>query len=194
MTIWDKYKTILSKSGINTPLRLAHFIGQADHESGLKPISENLNYSAQGLANTWPTRYAVDSKAKVKVPNATAHKLARNPEAIANNAYANRMGNGDEASGDGWKYRGRAIFQITGKSMYEQLSKDTGIDYVSNPDMLLNEADSMVAAIWYWNKNGLSALADKDDVFGVTLKINGGTIGLFDRQKKVAHYKKVFKA
>jgi len=160
----------------------------------LKPVVENLNYSAQGLANTWPSRYAVDPKAKTKVPNALANSLARKPEAIANNVYANRMGNGDEASGDGWLFRGRGIFQLTGREMYEQLSTDTGIDYVSDPDKLLTEADSMVSALWYWNKKGLSRLADKDDIVGVTKGINGGTIGLEDRRKKLVKYKQIFKA
>lgn len=186
-----KYKTLLSRNGINNPLRIAHFMGQVEHESNFKPVRENLNYSAQGLANTWPTRYAVDPKSKVKVPNDLAHKLHRKPEAIANNAYADRMGNGGEGTGDGWKYRGAGLLQITGKSNFAQLSADTGVDYLSNPNLLMNEADSLIAALWFWNKNNLSSLADKDDVVGITKKINGGTTGLSDRIAKVSKWKKL---
>lgn len=183
----------MNNGGINTPLRLSHFFSQTDHESGLKPISENLNYSAQGLANTWPARYAVDPKAKIKIPNSIANKLHRKPEAIANNVYASRMGNGPESSGDGWRHRGRGFIQVTGRDNYTELSKDTGIDYIGNPDLLLNEADSMIAAIWFWNKNGLNRLADKDDVVGVTKKINGGTKGLQHRKELLVKYKSIFK-
>lgn len=189
-----KYRTLLARNGVNTSLRLAHFWAQVDHESGLKPRSENLNYSAQGLANTWPTRYAIDPKAKNKVPNDLAKKLHRNPQAIANHTYANRMGNGDIDSGDGWKFRGRGYIQVTGKSNYQELSKDTGVDYISNPDLLLTEADSMIAALWYWDKHNLNTLADRDDVVGITKKINGGTIGLAHRKELTEKYKKVFKA
>lgn len=181
MSLDQKYKTLLNSYHINTPQRVSMFMAQIQHESQLKPKAENLNYSAQGLANTFPKRYAIDPKAKMKVPNKLAESLNRNPEAIANNCYANRMGNGDEASGDGWKYRGRGFIQCTGKDNYLMLSKDTRIDCLNNPDILLNEAEAMISACWYWGKRKLNEFANNDDVLGCTKAINGGTIGLAER-------------
>jgi len=181
MELAKKYKTLLKKYEINTPLRLAHLFAQLEHESNLKPISENLNYSDTGLLKIFKKYFNAT----------TAKEYARQPEKIANRVYANRMGNGNEDSGDGWKYRGRGFIQITGKSNYQSLSKDTGVDYVTNPDWLLREADSMISALWFWKKNNLNALADKDNVIGVTKKINGGTNGLAHRQQLLVKYKKV---
>lgn len=179
-----RYRTLLSSYGINTSLRLSHFFAQIDHESGLKPISENLNYSADGLLKVFrkyfPTR-------------ADAIMYARQPEKIANKVYANRMMNGNEASGDGWEYRGRGFIQITGKENYILLSKDTRIDYLNNPDLLLTEADSMISALWFWNKNNLNKYADRDDIKTITKKINGGYNGLGDRMDLLDKYKSVFK-
>lgn len=178
-----KYKTLLGNYKINTPLRLAHFFAQLAHESNLKPIEENLNYSEAGLLKTFP-KYFNKEQAK---------QYARKPQAIANRVYANRMGNGDEKSGDGWNYRGRGFIQLTGRNNYLLLSKDTRIDYISNPDLLLNEADSMIAALWYWSKNNLNTHADKDDILTITKRINGGTNGLTDRKNKLSKYKQIFK-
>ena len=177
-----KYKTLLEKYEINTSLRLAHLFAQLHHESNLKPISENLNYSSDGLLKIFPKYFTKD----------TVKDYARQPEKIANKVYANRMGNGDEKSGDGWKYRGRGFLQITGKSNYQVLSKDTGIDFVNKPDLLLTEVNSLVSALWFWKKNGLNQLADKDNVIGITKRINGGTNGLMDRQRLLELYKKFF--
>jgi putative chitinase len=189
-----KYKTILDNYEINTPLRLAHFFAQLHHESNLKPISENLNYSAQGLANTFPGRYSVNPKAKVKVPNPLANRLARNPQAIANNVYANRMGNGTEASGDGWRFRGRGYIQLTGKNNYLRFSKDTRLpEIMSNPDLLLQETNAMISALWFWKTNNLNRFSDTDDVRGLTKAINGGFNGLEHRTKLTNDYKKFFK-
>jgi len=181
MTLDQKYKTLLNSYHVNTPERIAMFMAQIQHESGLVPKAENLNYSAQGLANTFPKRYAVDPIAKVKVPNKLANSLNRKPQAIANNCYANRMGNGDEASGDGFKYRGRGFIQITGKDNYLMLSKDTRIDFLNNPDLLLEEANSMISALWYWGKHKLNNYADENDIQGCTKAINGGLIGIAER-------------
>jgi len=186
-----KYKTLLNKNGVNTPLRLAHFFAQLAHESGLKPISENLNYSAQGLVGTF----------KKYFPTLAAAQLyARQPQKIANKVYANRMGNGNEASGDGWKYRGKGFLQITGKDNHRALSEATGVDYVNNPDLLLNESDSMIAALYYWSTIKANILADKDDLDAISDRINigrdtvkeGDAIGYEDRKKHLAHYKKIF--
>ena len=186
-----KYKTLLDKQGINTPLRLAHFFGQAYAESKLEVVSENLNYSTEGLLKTF----------KKYFNSTTAKQYARKPQAIANRVYANRMGNGPEACGDGWKYRGRWFFQITGKANYIELTKDTGVDYISNPDSKLTEADAMVTALWYWNETGLSRFADVDDVDAVSDIINigrrtgirGDANGYAHREKYTRELKKLFK-
>lgn len=185
-----KYKTLLKKWEISTPLRVAHFMAQIDHESGLKPISENLNYSAEGLLKTF-SKYFTSSQAKI---------YARQPEKIANRVYGNRMGNGDEVSGDGWKYRGRGFLQITGKNNYVKLREDTGVDYVNNPDLLLTEADSMISACWYWKTNNINRFADKDDLDGVSDLINlgkktdryGDANGFKDRKEKLIKWKKLW--
>ena len=174
----QKYKSLLNNYGINTKLRLAHFFAQIEHESGLKPISENLNYSSIGLRNTFPTHFT----------ELEALHYHRKPEQIANRAYANRMGNGNEASGEGWKFRGRGFIQITGKNNYTLLSKDTRIDYLNNPDLLLNEADAMISALWYWSKNDLNKFADKDDIITITKRINGGLNGIEHRKELFEKY------
>jgi len=180
MKLNEKYKTLLNSYHVNTPLRVAHFMAQIEHESGLKPISENLNYSQAGLLATFG-KYFNNS------PN-EAKKYARQPEKIANRVYANRMGNGSEISGDGWKYRGRGFIQITGKDNYTMLSKDTRIDFLSNPDLLLQEANSMISALWFWNKNKLNDLSDKNDILGITKRINGGTNGIEHRKELLKKY------
>jgi putative chitinase len=124
---------------------LAYALATAFHETGkaMQPIEENLRYSAQGLANNWLHRYALSPNVTPKIPNALAKKLSGNPVAIANNAYANRIGNGNEASGDGWKYRGRGLPQTTGKANYQWAKALTGIDFVSNPDLMLSMEPSV---------------------------------------------------
>lgn len=179
-----KYKTILDKAGVNTPLRLSHFFAQLAHESGLEPIQENLNYSAEGLNKTFKKYFPTLESAK---------PYSRNKEKIANKVYANRMGNGDEKSGEGYKFRGRGYIQITGKDNYTNLSNDTKVDYLSDPDKLLNEADSMIAALWYWKRIKGNTLADKDDVLAITKAINGGTNGLAHRTQLLGQMKETFK-
>lgn len=181
MKFYQKYKTLFEKYKVNTPLRIAHAMAQFHHESNLLPVSENLNYSAERLQIIFP---------KYFISKEDANRYERKPEKIANRVYANRMGNGNEASGEGWKYRGRGIVQLTGKSNYAALSKDTGIDYLNNPDLLLNEADALISALWFWKKNGLNEYADKDDVVAVTKRINGGINGLAHRKELLIQYKK----
>lgn len=182
MDLANKYKTLLDKNEINTSLRLSHFFAQIHHESNLKPINENLNYSPAGLNKTFHKYFPTIESTST---------YARNPKKIANKVYANRMGNGDEKSGDGYTYRGRGFIQLTGKNNYQSLSKDTGIDYINNPDKLLNEPDAMIAALWFWNKNKLNILADKDDIIAVTKRINGGRNGLDHRIQLLTEYKKI---
>lgn len=179
MDLQTKYKTLLNSYHVNTPLRIAHFMAQIEHESGLKPISENLNYSAQGLGTTFK---------KYFISKEDANRYARKPKEIASRVYGNRMGNGNEASGDGWKYRGRGFIQITGKNNYIMLSKDTRIDFLNNPGLLLTEANSMISALWYWNKNKLNDLADRNDINGITKAINGGYNGLEHRKELLKKY------
>ena len=185
-----KYKIILNKGGINTPLRLAHFFAQLDHESNLEPTRENMNYSANRLLAVFPKYFN----------KTTAADYARKPQAIANRVYANRMGNGNEASGDGWKYRGGGYLQHTGENEYQILSDNLGVDYVSNPSLLLNEADAMLAAIDGWNRRKLNIYADRDNLDAVSDIINLGRLtnrvgdanGFADRKAKLAKYKKEF--
>ena len=179
LLLQKKYKTTLELYGVNTSLRLSHFFSQISHESGLKPISENLNYSEYGLLNTFGKYF---NKTNVKL-------YARKPEKIANRVYANRMGNGNEASGEGWKYRGRGFIQITGKENYFRLANDTDIDCLKNPDLLLEEANAMISALWFWNDKELNFLADKNDIVGITKRINGGINGLEHRKELLIKYK-----
>jgi putative chitinase len=197
-----KYNTLLNKYNINTSLRLSHFFAQLVHESGLKPISENLNYSKEGLLKIFPKYFTKDSLDKNdNVILGTASLYARKPQSIANKVYANRNGNNDEKSGDGWKYRGRGFMQITMKNNYKDLSKDTGIDYINNPDLLLNEADAMIAALWYWKKIDANKLADIDDLDKISDRINigrdtikiGDSNGYQDRYNHLIKLKKIFK-
>ena len=180
MELKDKYKTLFANYYINTPLRVAHFMAQIHHESGLKPVGENLNYSKDALLKTFG-KYFNDE---------TAALYARQPQRIGNKVYANRMGNGNEASAEGYKYRGRGFIQITGKDNYRMLSKDTRVDFLTNPDLLLTEVNSLISALWYWNKHNINALADKNDLKGVTRTINGGFNGLAHRNELFNKYYK----
>ena len=173
----------LNKYNINTPLRIAHFLAQILHKSGyLKTLKENLNYSVQGLTKTFK---------KYFINEAEALPYARNQEKIANKVYANRMGNGPESSGDGWKYRGRGVIMITGKDNYTTLSKDTGIDFVKKPQLLEQMDYAIMSGGWYWNKNNLNTIADKDDILTITKRINGGTIGIESRKEILQKIKKI---
>lgn len=182
MNLIEKYKTVFAQYGVITPLQKAHFMAQIEHESGLKPISENLNYSAKRLVDVFPKYFP---NIKLAMP------YDRKAEMIANKVYANRMGNRDIGSGDGYKYRGRGFIQLTGKDNYVALQKATGIDVVNNPDLLLEESNALIAALWFWKSRGLSELATKDDIVAITKKINGGTNGLEDRKAKLLKWKKL---
>jgi putative chitinase len=160
--------------GITTPLRVAHFLAQLYAESGdFQRLVENLNYSAPRLMAVWP-RHFPDMD--------TANRYAHNPEALGNFIYANRMGNGDEASGDGFNYRGRGLIMSTGRDQYQGLTDALNFDFVGNPDALAEMNWACIAAAWTWNEKGCNALADADDIEGVTRAINGGLTGLADRQ------------
>lgn len=186
---------MLPKYGIDTPLRISGFLAQCGHESeGFTALKENLNYSAEALAITWPNRYAVDSKAKTKIPNELAKRLARHPEAIANNCYANRMGNGNEASGDGWAHRGRGAIQCTGKGNYINFARSAGKPYAEIAAYLETPEGAIESACWYWQNNKLNAIADTDRNQMLTRLINGGYNGLADRNARYAAAKQIFVA
>jgi putative chitinase len=167
-----------------TPVRAAHFFAQCAHESGgFKAFNENLNYGAKGLQGIFK-KYFPDA--------ATAAKYERKPEMIANRVYASRMGNGDEKSGDGWKYRGRGAIQLTGKSNYLAFSKHIGDpEVMTNPDIVATKY-SFESAMFFFETNGLWAICDKgvDDatILALTKRINGGTHGLDDRKDKTKKY------
>lgn len=169
---------------INTKLRICHFLAQIIHESGhLKYNQENLNYSAKALRSVFGKYFPTD---------ALAEQYARKPEKIANRVYANRMGNGDEASGDGWKYKGAGLIQLTGKTNYTKCSEFLGIDLVNDPSLVYNSPEICVkTACWYWSVNNLNKYADVDDIKTVTKRINGGYNGLEDRTKILNTAKKV---
>lgn len=172
-----------SKFGVNTGLRVAGFLAQCAHESThFTRTEENLNYSRRGLLQTWPKRFTPE----------LASDCAYKPERIANIAYANRMGNGDEASGDGWRYRGRGFIQLTGHDNYQAFGDAIGEDVVSHPELVAQPRLAALSAAWYWQTHGLNALADAQDIVGMTKRINGGTVGLEERKKLYQQALKVF--
>lgn len=157
---------------INTPSRLACFLAQTAHESGgFNAIRENLNYSAQSLLRVFPKYFNA----------ALAAKYDRKPEMIANRVYANRMGNGSEETGDGFKYRGRGLIQLTGKSNYTRFAADFGMELEEAVEYLETYDGAAMSAGWFWDANKLNDIADREDMLLLTKRINGGTIGLQDR-------------
>jgi len=176
----------ITKFELNTPLRLAHFLAQAGHESGgFKVLTENLNYSAKGLMGIFKKYFPTEVLAK---------QYERKPEKIANKVYASRMGNGPEASGEGFKYKGRGCIQLTGKDNYTAFGKSINEDIAANPDLVATKYPLMSAA-WFFYKNGLHKIADGGAtdavVTSITKRVNGGTIGLPDRIK---HFKEYYAA
>ena len=176
-----------TKFGITTNLRLAHFLSQCGHESGgFKAVSENLNYSADGLVKIFGKYFNAT----------TAAGYARNPEKIASKVYASRMGNGDEASKEGFKFRGRGYIQLTGKENYTKFGKFIGEDIASNPDLVATKYP-LASAAFFFNSNGLWAICDKGadtaTVTAVTKRVNGGVIGLDDRIKHFNEYYNLLK-
>ena len=176
-----------AKFNITNTLRLAHFLAQCGHESGgFKAVSENLNYGAAGLQSIFKKYFTAQ----------TAAEYQRKPEKIANIVYANRMGNGNQASGDGYKFRGRGYIQLTGKDNYTSFDKTVEDDILANPDLVATKYP-LSSAAFFFNKNGLWAICDKgaDDatVTAVTKRVNGGTIGLPDRIKHFKEYYNLLK-
>jgi len=174
--LMDPLNATFVKFGINTPRQQAAFLGQCGHECGnFKVFEENLNYRAETLCKLWPKRFPTLEFAK---------QYERNPRKIANSVYSNRMGNRDEASGDGYRFRGRGAIQLTGYSSYFHAGQALGVDFVSNPDLVATPLYALLTAGWFWSTHGCNELAEAANWVGLTKKINGGTIGLDDR---VAH-------
>ena len=181
-TVIAQIPGVVEKFEINTPLRLAHFLAQCGHESGgFKAVSENLNYGAAGLQSIFKKYFTAES----------AKEFERKPERIANIVYANRMGNGNQASGEGYKFRGRGYIQLTGKDNYSAFDKTVEDDILASPDLVATKYP-LLSAAWFFHKNGLHKIADEGAtdavVTKVTKRVNGGTLGLPDRIKHFNEY------
>lgn len=173
----------LPKYDITTENRVAGFLAQCAHESNnFKVLQENLNYSADGLRRIFPKYFKT----------ADPDDYARQPEKIANRVYASRMGNGDEDSGDGWKYRGRGVIQLTGHDNYSRFAKDMNMSVEEVIDYLETVEGAIMSAAWYWNSRKINSAADANDIVKMTKLVNGGTIGLEDRKKHYAHILEIF--
>ena len=182
----EPLEEVFHRYEINTPERQAAFIGQCAHESmNFTKLEENMNYSAEGLMKTWPSRFPTLEAAK---------PYHRNPEKIANKVYGGRMGNGLEETGDGWLYHGRGLIQLTGKDNYMLASDALNMDFIHSPDYVLVPKYAALTAGWFWNKRQLNKEADAKDYTGMTKKINGGTIGLNDRIAHIQHAHEVMTA
>ena len=172
----DALNETFNRFGINTPKQQAAFIGQCGHECGnFRILEENLNYRAETLCKLWPKRFPTLEFAK---------QYEKNPRKIANNVYSSRMGNRDEASGDGYRFRGRGCIQLTGHANYYHASQALGVDFVADPDLVSTPKYAALTAGWFWSTHNCNDLAEAGNWVALTKKINGGTIGLDDR---VAH-------
>jgi len=187
-TVITQLPDTIAKFELNTPLRLAHFLAQAGHESGgFKAVNENLNYGAKGLLGIFKKYFPTPEKAAL---------YERKPEKIANLVYGGRMGNGAEATGEGWKFRGRGYIQLTGKDNYKAFDAVVAESIVDNPDLVATKYP-LLSAAWFFHKNGLHKIADQGAtdavVTSVTKRVNGGTIGLDDRIKHFKEYYNLLK-
>ena len=182
---YDAMVEILPKYQIDTPKRVAGFIAQTAHESAsYKTITENLNYSAKALDAIFGKYF--------KRAGVDAHEYHRQPRKIANRIYAGRMDNGDTSSGDGWTFRGGGILQLTGRYNYTQFGKTVGMSAEEATDYVRTPKGAIESACWFWTANNINKYCDKNDIVGMTKRINGGTIGLADRKKHYAHALAVF--
>jgi putative chitinase len=179
VTEWyDALSRILPDYEINTIPRVAAFLAQCAHESAnFTALKENLNYTAASLTRTWPSRFPPD----------IAEKYAHNQEMIANRAYCDRMGNGSESSGDGWRYAGKGLIQLTGKDNYTRFSESIETPVEQLPEYLGTFEGAVQSACWFWETNNLNQYADSGDILNMTKRINGGTLGLEERTKNYQH-------
>lgn len=173
----EKIATTLIQKGMNNPFRVSGFFGNIGHESNdLQHLEENLNYSAKRLMQVWPSRFRTADQAA---------RYANNPQALANNVYSGRMGNGNEASGDGWRFRGRGPLQLTGRHNYTKAGQYLDLDFVGNPDQVATVDIGTLAALWFFTENNLFPICDKQDWNLLTRRINGGTHGHNDRVDRI---------
>ena len=179
----DALNATFARYHINTPLRIAHYLSQVGHESlSFSVMQENLNYSAEGLVRTFPKYFSTLQ---------VARQYARQPMKIASKVYANRLGNGSEATGEGWIYRGKGAIQLTGKVNHEMYGKNVGVDFVSNPELLLSLPYVIDSSGWYFSVMNLLPVCDNDNCKVLTRKINGGYNGYDDRVKRLLIAKQV---
>lgn len=186
MNLYANHKYFFDKYEVNTSSRLTHFFAQIDHESGLVAKRESCYYTSIARLR------AIFRTPFLGKPDSFVQKYLKNSVACANYVYANRMGNGDENSGDGFRYRGGGFLQNTGKNQYAKLSLKTGINFLAHPELIEKEENAMICALLFWHENKLNDLADKDNMIGITKKINGGINGLDDRKLKLVKYKSLF--
>jgi putative chitinase len=171
----DALNETFNRFGISTVRQQAAFIGQCGHECGnFKVLEENLNYRAATLMKLWPKRFPTQE---------IANEYEKKPQKIANKVYSGRMGNRDEASGDGYRFRGRGCVQLTGSDGYFHAGKALGVDFWANPDLVATPQYAALTAGWFWSTHNCNQLAENADWLGLTKKINGGTIGFDDRVK-----------
>lgn len=180
----DALNATFERFNILTPRQMAGFIGQCGHESGnFRLLQENLNYRAATLLSLFPR---TQRRTWGFTPEEAA-EYERQPKRIANRIYSNRMGNRDEASGDGYRFRGRGCIQLTGSANYHHAGQALGVDLIMEPDLVATPQYAALTAGWFWNTQKLNALAEAGDWTGLTKRINGGTIGLEDRKKHINH-------
>lgn len=182
----DALNETFQRFNINTPRQRAAFIGQCGHECGnFKVLEENLNYRAATLMKLWPKRFPTQE---------IANEYEKKPQKIANKVYSSRMGNRDEASGDGYRFRGRGCIQLTGSDGYFHAGKALGVDFWANPDLVSTPKYAALTAGWFWSTHNCNDLAESANWTALTKKINGGTIGLDDRIKHINHALEVLTA
>jgi putative chitinase len=175
----DALNETFQRFDINTPRQRAGFIGQCSHECGnFRLLEENLNYRAATLMKLWPKRFPTQE---------IANEYEKQPKKIANKVYSSRMGNRDEASGDGFRFRGRGCIQLTGSDGYFHAGKALGVDFWANPELVATPKYAALTAGWFWSTHKCNELAENANWVGLTKKINGGTIGLDDRIKHINH-------
>jgi len=181
---YEALSSVLPTYEIDSPQRVSAFIAQCTHESGgFKRLKENLNYKAESLVRVFPKYFPSLDLAK---------QYAHDQEKIANRVYGGRMGNGDELSGDGFRYCGRGLIQLTGRDNYTKFSESIGMAVEEVPDLLETFEGAVKSACWFWKTNNLNQYADAGDILTMTKRINGGTIGLEDRIKHYNHALEVF--
>jgi len=180
----EALSSVMPKYEIDSPQRVAAFIAQCTHESGgFKRLKENLNYKWESLRKVFPKYFPTDE---------LAQEYAHKQEKIANRVYGGRMGNGDESSGDGSRYCGRGLIQLTGKNNYTKFADSIGMEVEMVPALLESFEGAVESACWFWKTNNLNQYADAGDILTMTKRINGGTIGLEDRIKHYNHALEVF--